>query len=220
MEGETNKVFLELEGRTVLEHSLEVFNSIDEIVEIVLVISEADKARFEGDLMKCLEGLGVSQVVHGGARRCDSAANGVAGCSRDTELLLIHDGARPFPPRTAVREAIANAAETGGAILATPLSDTLKLVGRDQQIEATPPREDLWHAQTPQVFRQELYREALRRAQEMNLSPTDDALILEAAGCRVKVVDGGSANIKITTREDLELARAIVKMKQMGGART
>lgn len=218
MGGRENKNLMDLGGCTVLEHSLTLFARLSEVKEIVLVIAEADWPLFDGALNERVKQLGVKKIVTGGPQRFDSSANGVAACGEECELVLIHDGARPFPPEKRVREAIAKAAEAGGAILATPLTDTLKRAGAGGVIVSTLSREGLFRAQTPQVFRKALFEEALASARERKLSPTDDALVMEAAGNVVHVIDGGPSNIKITTQEDLVMARALLQTRRSRGA--
>lgn len=214
MEADGSKVLMDLGGIPVLEHSLRLFDGMPEVREIIVVTH----AEAEPDVKRVLQSrkrdLDQYKIVRGGARRCDSAAQGLAACSKDSILVLIHDGARPFPPEEAVREVILQAAKTGAAILATPLHDTLKRVSNDGIICETLPRENRFRAQTPQVFHRQLLSEAFEKTFKAGLAPTDDALILEAAGHQVRVVDGGPFNIKITTQQDLVLARAIARIRQ------
>ena len=213
---ETNKILLDLHGRTVLEHSLEVFSAMPEIAEIVLVVSAADRDRIS-HLEKRLDALGVRKIVTGGARRFDSAVEGAAACNSESRLILIHDGARPFPPIEAVRKALGIADAEGGAILAIPLQDTLKRGDDMGRIVSTLPRKDLYRAQTPQVFQQSLLQAAIVAAREKDIDPTDDALLLEAIGHNVTLVPGDPLNIKITTQEDLLLARALLQVMENRG---
>ncbi len=219
MKSKANKVLMDLGGITVLEHSISALADLDEIAEFVLVISANDKSRCEDQgVLDRLKELGVRKVVTGGATRFDSAEAGVRACSESSKLILIHDGARPYPPIDAVRRAIFKAAASGGAILAVPLQDTLKKVSADEAvITGTIPREGLYRAQTPQVFRQPALKKAMATARERGLSPTDDSLLLEEAGSAPSIVQGSPNNIKITTEEDLALARALLAIKQNPG---
>lgn len=219
MGGSTSKVLLDLDAETVLEHSVRVFSRLDAVKEIVVVIAPQDRADYEGDLGERLKRLGVTKIVPGGAERHDSTVAGLAACNPENHLVLIHDGARPFPPSKAVKEAIEKAGLMGGAILATPLHDTVKKVDDEQVIIGTLPREQLYRAQTPQVFQQKLFKEALEQAGAAGMTaPTDDALILEARGHTVCVIDGGPSNLKITTPDDLRMARALLALKKKEGS--
>ena len=217
---ERNKVFLDLGGRTVLEHSLAVFAGLPEVAESVVVLSPEEAEDLDPRLRTRLEALGVTRLVKGGVRRFDSAAAGVAAADRAFPLVLLHDGARPFPPPAAVRAALQAAAEQGGAVLAVPVEDTLKRVDeKEGRIVETVSRRGLYRVQTPQVFRRELYESALEAARSRGLDPTDDAAVLEAAGIPVAVVPGDPLNLKITVPGDLELARAILRSRrEKGGA--
>jgi 2-C-methyl-D-erythritol 4-phosphate cytidylyltransferase len=208
-----NKVLLDLGGITVLEHSLALFASLDEVTEIILVISPAEQDLYTGELEARIRRLGVEKILPGGAQRFDSAALGVEACLSTSRMILIHDGARPFPPREAVRQAIREADETGGAILATPLHDTLKRAGETGRVAQTVPRENMVRTQTPQVFQAALLKPALEKARARGLSPTDESFVMERQGNAVAIVEGGPMNLKITTPGDLELARAILEVR-------
>lgn len=161
----------------------------------------------------------VRRVVAGGATRTDSVAAGVAALAPDVSLIAIHDGARPLIDRAAIERCLAAGRRWGAAIAAVPVTDTVKVVqgtgGRDSRggaITQTPPREQLWLAQTPQVFRRALLERALA-SRPRRLRPTDDAQLVERLGRPVRVVWGSEENIKITTRHDLERARLILRRR-------
>ena len=137
----------------------------------------------------------------------------------DTELVVVHDAARPFFPVAAVREALEQARSVGAAVLAVPVPDTLKQVDAGQRVVRTLDRDGLWLAQTPQVIRQDLLRQALAAAQEDGTQETDDVALLERLGQPVAVVRSSSTNIKITTQADLVLAEALAQEEaRPGGA--
>lgn len=218
---ERNKVFLELEDRLVLEHSLAVFAALPEVAECIVVVSPGDLENLEPETVTRLRKAGMDRMVKGGVRRFDSTAAGVAASDPSLPILLIHDGARPFPPARAVRAAIRTAAERGGAVLAVPVEDTLKRVNEKKDLlSETVPREGLYRVQTPQVFRREVFEPALSEARARGLDPTDDAAILEAAGRPVALVPGDPLNLKLTLPRDLDLARAILRRDRKKGGRT
>jgi 2-C-methyl-D-erythritol 4-phosphate cytidylyltransferase len=209
-----NKVFLDLGGVTILEHTLSLFATLSAIREIVLVVSESDRPLIDGGYKPRLDELGLTRIVNGGRHRIDSSRAGVAACSEGMDLILIHDAARPFAPAAAVNAAMRAAAEKGAAILAVPVEDTLKISEDGVVVSGTQPRDGLFRAQTPQVFRRGLLLDVLAGAGSSAF--TDDALLVETAGHPVVLVPGGEHNIKITTPEQLELARAIYRMERNG----
>ena len=213
-----NKIFLDLGGVTILEHSLSLFATLPFIREVVLVVSAADKPDLESRERARLEELGVTRIVLGGERRTDSSRAGVKACSPDSNLILIHDAARPFPPAGAVEEAVRKAAEMGAAMLAIPVSDTLKASADGRLIERTVPRRGLYCGQTPQVFRRDVLLGALEKADAGETAGggeiTDDAVLVEAAGFPVALVPGHENNIKITLPGHLAMARAIFQIER------
>jgi 2-C-methyl-D-erythritol 4-phosphate cytidylyltransferase len=149
----------------------------------------------------------VKDVCPGGERRQDSVKAGLqrlTGC----RWVMIHDGARPCVNQRIIEDALKAACDSGAAIPAVPVSDTIKIVSEDLFVEKTPLRERLWSVQTPQVFRFDIINEAHSKAQG---DVTDDATLVEQLGYKVKVFPGSRANIKVTTLDDLPIAEAILK---------
>jgi 2-C-methyl-D-erythritol 4-phosphate cytidylyltransferase len=147
-------------------------------------------------------------TVDGGAERQESVRHGLAAVA-DAPLVAIHDAARPFIARDVVEAAIAVAREHGAAVVAVPATDTVKQVHPDGWIEATLPRERMWLAQTPQVFRTDLIR-TVHASAPTGLAATDDAVLVERCGLRVYVVPGNPENRKITTPDDLRWAECLL----------
>lgn len=205
-----NKTFLELEGKPVLWHTVSRLTQVPTISEIVLLVNASDLPHLERHWKTALLELGVDRILVGGARRQDTVFEGVRNCRAGVDdLVLIHDAVRPFVRVHVVEQVIERAAETGAAIAAIPADSTVKECD-GERILRTIPRERLWLAQTPQVFRKKLLAQALEYAQREGIGVTDDAQLLELLGQRVEVVPGNRANIKITTPDDLELARAMI----------
>lgn len=205
------KQFLDLGGRTILERSIEVFARHPGIAEVVVALPPDDVA----PMMARARELGWSHVrcVEGGARRQDSVANAFRHVRPDATIVAIHDAARPFVSAGLVDRAIEGAIAHGAAVPALPVRDTVKRAGgaREQSsrpIAATLPREDIFLAQTPQVFRRDVLARALARGRERGADATDEAMLAEEAGLAVHVIAGEAGNMKITTAEDLEEARA------------
>ncbi len=205
-----NKTFLEIEGKPVLWHTVSRLAQVEAISEIVLLVNSQDLALIEENWKPSLMELGVDRIMTGGKRRQDTVFEGVRNCRAGVdELVLIHDAVRPFVRVHVVEEVIARAAKTGAAIAAIPADSTVKECD-GHRILHTVPREKLWLAQTPQVFLKKLLAQALEYAMRENILVTDDAQLLELLGQKVEVVPGNRANIKITTPDDLELARAMI----------
>lgn len=157
------------------------------------------------------------QKVSGGARRQDSVANGISALPDEVEWVVVHDGARPLLPPGLIAACLEGAQETGAAIAAIPVTDTVKRAGDEGQIEGTMSREGLWLAQTPQVARRDLLQRALDEAISRGFEGTDEASLLEAIGVRVRIVPGSRMNLKVTTLEDMALAQAYLAQEAAEG---
>jgi len=205
--GGPDKLALPLGGSTVIGRTIRAFQDCAEVGEIVLVVRRgAEKPALEG-ASGCDK---LTRVVHGGDTRTASSLAGVNACDPKAEIILIHDGARPLVTGEVIRSAIRGAREFGAAVPVTPVTDTVK-VGKGGFADATPDRETLFAAQTPQAFRAELIKAALKDAADKDLSLTDDCAAVEKLGMRVKLVEGDARNRKITLPSDLVLAEALWK---------
>ncbi|MFO0863180.1 MAG: 2-C-methyl-D-erythritol 4-phosphate cytidylyltransferase [Gemmataceae bacterium] len=203
------KPFATLDGRAVWLRTAELFVNRPDVVQVLVVVSSDDMEMFRRRFGANLAFMNV-QIVEGGSERFESVANAVAQVKDEAELVAIHDAVRPCVTDALISSVFAKAAETGAAILAVPVSDTVKLADEGKKIMATKPRAGLWLAQTPQVFRKDWLAEAYAgRSKHRDI--TDDAQLVEGAGHPVHVVEGVTTNIKITTRNDLLLAEAILK---------
>ena len=205
MDGQ-DKIFAEIDGVPVLARSVAVFENSDLIDQIVVVV-HPDNLAAAKELMLKRGWRKVRAVVPGGVRRQDSVANALDALA-EFDWLLIHDGARPLLPPELIARGLAAARDTGAAIAAVAVKDTIKLAGPDGAVIGTPPRQSLRLIQTPQVFGAELIRRAYAaKAPDV----TDDAALVERIGGQVRLFDGDYVNIKITTPEDLTLAELILK---------
>ncbi len=203
------KVVVPLAGRPLWMYAAEAFSNRNDVAQIIMVISPEDRESFLEKFGGNLALLG-AQVVLGGATRAQSVLNGLKEVRADIPWVAIHDAARPCLAEVWVDAVFAKAKATGAAILATPCHATLKRVGEDQVIEATVPRERLWLAQTPQVFRADLLRTAYAKHPDP-AQATDDASIVEAHGHPVHIVEGSPLNIKVTTKADMKFAELALK---------
>lgn len=209
--GGVDKIFASLWGKPLLAHSVDVFQQCPAIDEVVIVLSQ-DKLEAGQRLVREYNWSKVIEVCPGGVRRQDSVREGLkrlSGC----QWVVIHDGARPCLGVDLIERGLELARESGAAIAAIPVKDTIKVVSPDAFVEETPLRHSLWTVQTPQVFRFDIIDEAHRKAQG---EVTDDATLVEQLGYRVKVYPGSDTNIKVTTPEDLALAEAILKSREQG----
>ena len=204
--GGADKIFLPLAGKPLLAHTLDVFQKCTLIDQVVLVLSETNLEQGR----RLVEEQGFSRVVEvcpGGERRQDSVMEGLKKL-KDCRWVVIHDGARPFLSIDLIEQGLEEARQSGAAIAAVPVKDTIKVVGAGGTIEDTPPRNSLWAAQTPQIFRFDIIEEAYRQAKG---EVTDDAALVEALGHKVRVYKGDYENIKVTTPEDVALAKFIIE---------
>jgi 2-C-methyl-D-erythritol 4-phosphate cytidylyltransferase len=180
----------------------------------VIVVVPSGEESFGREAVR-LAGIDLdTEVVPGGRERQDSVYNGLLRAKPDTDVVLIHDGVRPFVSLEVVLATIDAAKEYGAAVAAVPVTDTIKRVDADGFVLNTPEREQLWAAQTPQAFRYALLMQAHQSVRKRGIVATDDAALLERLGMRVKVVRGSHENIKITTEEDL--ARADLILRRLG----
>jgi len=219
MGGETPKQFLELEGAPILLHTLRRLASCELITEIILATRADEIAKLEDRCRK--EKFQQSfRVVKGGATRQESVAAALEQVSDDTELVAVHDAVRPFVTREQITRVIEEARKCGAAILGIPAMDTVKEVKRASLpedvalITGTIPRERVVLAQTPQVFRTKLLKEAFARAIADQVNASDEAGLVERLGYDVHVLHGSERNIKITKPADMDLARFYLDLER------
>jgi len=196
-----------LNGRPLIFHTIQPFINSELINEIIVVVPKENVNQVGREFKSTLTSKKI-EVISGGKTRQQSVNNGLKMSNKESELICIHDGVRPFLTVTLIEKVIKAAIGHDGAILATPSSDTIKRVLGNQILE-TLPREEIWKAQTPQVFLKSALEEALEIAIDENLEGTDEASILEKIGYQIGFIEGSSLNIKITTKEDWIFAKAI-----------
>ena len=212
MQAGHNKQFIEICGQSVLTHTLTVFAEIPEIAKIVLVVRAGEEDTCRNMIPEIAESKTVLAI--GGKERQDSVHNGIRAITWECEYILIHDGARPLITEEVIRRTLLAAQNSGAAICAVPVKDTIKQADSDGNVLATIPRESLWAVQTPQVFRADLIRRAYENAYVHNHYGTDDASLVEYLGEKIKIVTGDYENIKITTPEDIPTAEQILQKRQ------
>jgi 2-C-methyl-D-erythritol 4-phosphate cytidylyltransferase len=197
------KVFAPLESKPVWLYSAEKFVNRDDVKQVILVISPEDREHFQDKFSANAAILGI-EIVEGGATRTASVMNALARVKPDIEYVAVHDAARPCLANEWISSVFEAALKTGAAILAIPVNGTLKRAGANRTIAETVSRENLWEAQTPQVFRKKILMDAYARFGGQG--GTDDAQLVEQLGQAVTLVPGSPVNLKITTKEDLRLA--------------
>lgn len=212
MNSKLAKQYIELKGREILSYTVETFNSSRFIDEIVLVVGESDIENAEKNIVQKYGFEKVRTVTAGGSERQYSVNNGLRSISPDCDIVLIHDGVRPFVSDRYIKRLIDTAAEYGACVLGVPVKDTIKVCGEDNIIASTPERSSLWIAQTPQCFRYDIIKNAYSEAMRKNISGTDDCMLVERTGVKIKMVEGDYNNIKITTPEDLYIGERILEM--------
>ncbi|QXE90299.1 2-C-methyl-D-erythritol 4-phosphate cytidylyltransferase [Geomonas subterranea] len=210
----SNKQYLMLDGMPILARTVRTFQEAGCIDAIYLVSPEQEIPFCRSEVVERYGFTKVRAIVPGGSERQHSVYNGLRaiGDINPDDVVLIHDGVRPFVSVQMIEDAAAVARDAGASVVAVPVKDTVKVV-RDGIITATPPRETLWLAQTPQAFRYGMIRAAHDQAAAAGFLGTDDASLLEWQGEPVRVVQGDYRNIKITTPEDMILAEAFLKEK-------
>ena len=211
MGGTQSKQLIQLLGKPVIAHTLNVFENTECINEIVVVCRQCDVAQIKG-IAQAENCTKVSAFVIGGQTRSDSVRAGINVSSKSATHFAIHDGARPLVSSQEIEEVVAMGVSCNAATLADNVTDTIKIVDDEGYIVSTPDRSSLRGAQTPQVFEKNLYLQALDFSKGSVF--TDDCALVEAVGARVKTVSGSCENIKVTTPRDVLFAEAILKKRK------
>ena len=206
---ERPKALVDIAGRPLLVWTLSRFHSMGLAAGAVVLATPGAIPDFQA----AIDAAGIDTKIHlveGGAERQLSVRNGLAAMPDDTEIVLIHDAARPFVSETAVRGAIDAAVECGASTVALPAIDTILQADSTSYLESTPRRETMWMCQTPQVFRKGVITDAHDRAQADALMLTDDATLVRHYGNPVKLIPGDALNFKITTPADIAFAETVI----------
>ncbi|MBT3924190.1 MAG: 2-C-methyl-D-erythritol 4-phosphate cytidylyltransferase [Nitrospina sp.] len=209
MGGTVPKQFQALNGKPILHYTLRALQESDLISSLVLVVPEKELVNARADWLN--RPPVVKQVVVGGEKRQDSVFNGYQALPKNTDIVLVHDGVRPFLSKEMIQETIEVADKFGAAITAIPVNDTLKQVDNSGMVLRTVEREGLWRVQTPQAFRYDLLGEAFLKAKADSFYGTDEGSLIEYLGQEVRIVDGSEWNLKITRPEDLLLGESIAR---------
>jgi 2-C-methyl-D-erythritol 4-phosphate cytidylyltransferase len=210
MGGVIAKPFLHLGGREILARTLEVFEACAAIDEVWVIVAAAQQQRCQQEIVTRYGLRKVRGVIVGGVTRQESVWHGLQQVTEGIDLVVVHDGVRPFVTASVLAETLHAAGQYGAAVAAVPVKDTLKRVSSDSAIEATISREGVWRVQTPQAFQRQLLCTAFHHALQQGITVTDEAGLIEALGHQVRIVPGRESNIKITTPDDLHLGAAFL----------
>jgi 2-C-methyl-D-erythritol 4-phosphate cytidylyltransferase len=209
MKADRPKQFLVLNGTPIIIHTIRKFDA-SPVIEYIIVTAPRESAEEVRELVKSASFHKTVLVVEGGDKRQDSVAAGLEHLQPGTEIVAVHDGVRPFVSIEDIENVVRQAERTGAAILGVPIVETVKQVEKDF-VELTLTREHLVLAQTPQVFRTQILKEAFDRARQDEYYGTDESSLVERLGHPVAIVRGSERNIKITRPTDLTLARAFLE---------
>jgi len=205
---EEKKPFVLLAGKPLITYALKALDS-SKYVDQIYVAADPDSI---GRLKRIISKYGIRKVVKvvaGASSRAGSVKNCFDLVDPLCDIVLIHDGARPFPGDSDIMNSVFLAGKFGGCVTAIPMTDTVKFADKNLFVKKTIDRSSLWRAQTPQAFRYAVLKKALSELQDIS-SVTDDASVLEHLGRKVKILKGSPRNIKVTTKEDLKIAEALI----------
>ena len=207
-----NKQFIKLEGKEVIVYTIEKFYNNPNIDDIVVVIKESESEFFKKEIIERYNFKNI-KIAYGGKERQDSVYNGLKLLDEKCDIVLIHDGARPFVSNKTIDTCIEEAKEHKAIVVGVPVKDTIKVIDSNNNIVDTPNRSVLWAVQTPQTFNYNILLNAYEDAFESGFYGTDDAMLVERIGHKVKMVEGSYNNIKITTKEDLSIGSQILNSR-------
>ncbi len=210
--GTQSKQLCEINGKTVIERTISAFENCNSINEIIVVVRKEDAELYKSFIYE--KGFKkVKCIVTGGETRQISALRGFKHVSEKTKFVAIHDGARCLVDENLIENVLKEASKYGIATAATRVTDTVKLSNEDGFILKTLDRTDMWNVQTPQIFEYKKYQISAYKARQDGFIATDDCMLAEHAGFKVKLVNTGSDNIKITVQDDVKRAEAILAIR-------
>lgn len=213
MGSKINKQFISIDNKPILAYTIEKFESCNYVDEIIVVAKDEEIEYCKREIVRKYGFNKVFKVVRGGKTRQDSAYNGLLALDEKADIVLIHDGARPFVKKENIIDGIKGVLEYDACVIGVPVKDTIKVVNSSNDVDKTPNRDKIWAAQTPQCFKHNIIMEAYKKAIRDGFIGTDDSMLVERIGYNVKMVMGSYENIKITTPEDLIVAESFLKDK-------
>ncbi|HEX2967289.1 MAG TPA: 2-C-methyl-D-erythritol 4-phosphate cytidylyltransferase [Syntrophorhabdaceae bacterium] len=206
----TNKQFLLIDNKPIIVHTLQTFEDCRSVDGIYLVVNQKDLKLIQEEILETYKFSKLLKLVIGGRLRQDSVKNGLEAIEHPSDIIIIHDGARPLISPAFIEKGISLMDVFDAVVPALPVKETVKVVSKEGFVSKTLEREGLWQIQTPQTFRSELIIKAYKNGAAKKLYGYDDASFVEHLGKKVKVIEGSPYNIKITTPEDLIMAQGIV----------
>ena len=225
MGGSINKQFLLLEGKPILAHTIKAFEECESIDEIIIIVAEGEIDYCRGNIIEKYGYKKVVRIIVGGRERVDSVFRGLGEVCSYNSIITVHDGARPLITNCKIKECVKAAKNTGAAVVAVQVKDTIKIVNCDMEIKGTLKRSELWAIQTPQSFYYYIIKKEYETDMEKKLEnrdniegqsyhgPTDDASLVEQIGRKIYVIKGDYENLKITTPEDIIFAGEILRKR-------
>ena len=207
-----NKQFIKLEGKEIIAYTIEKFYNNSNIEDIVVVVKEDESEFLKKEILDKYNFKNI-KIAYGGKERQDSVYNGLKLLDEKCDVVLIHDGARPFVSDKIIDKSIEEAKEHKAIVVGVPVKDTIKVIDNDKNIVDTPNRSVLWAVQTPQTFDYNILIDAYKDAFKNKFYGTDDAMLVERIGYKVKMLEGSYNNIKITTQEDLSVGSQILRVQ-------
>ncbi len=217
MQQDLPKTYLRLLGKPILIHTLEIFEMVSGVHEVLVVVHPEDLEFCQEEIIDPYPLKKVLRLVPGGKERQDSVYHALKVLRKESEnldVIVVHDGVRPLVAPAQVSQVVSAARKYGSAVLGIPCQDTLKRVNSRGEVIDTVDRRELWQIQTPQAFQTALLWQAYREAMDQKFYATDEAALVEALGKPVVVVPGSSLNLKITTPDDLKMAEALLTFRQ------
>ncbi len=213
MQYKENKMYILVKEKPILSYTIEKFNTCEYVDEIIIVTRKDELDYCKNKIVNENNFYKVKKVVEGGKERQDSVYNGIASIDKKCDIVLVHDGARPFVKEQTIFNSIEGAIENEACVVGVPVKDTIKIVDKSDIVAGTPERSSLWAVQTPQAFSYELIVRAYENARKERIIATDDSMLVEQLGYKVKMILGSYENIKITTPEDLKMAEIFLVAK-------
>lgn len=214
MKMDINKQFIKLNEKEIVAYTIEKFYNHSNIQDIVVVVREEEANILKKEILEKYNFKNI-KIAFGGKERQDSVYNGLKMLDKDCKNVLVHDGARPFLSKEVIDNSIDAAKKHNAVVVGVPVKDTIKIVNKDNDIVDTPNRSVLWAVQTPQTFNYEILMKAYENAFESEFYGTDDAMLVERIGYKVKMIEGSYNNIKVTTREDINMGIQILKSQNL-----
>ncbi|MGX4601646.1 2-C-methyl-D-erythritol 4-phosphate cytidylyltransferase [Faecalimicrobium sp. JNUCC 81] len=214
MKMDINKQFIKLDEKEIVAYTIEKFYNHSNIQDIVVVVREEEANILKKEILEKYNFKNI-KIAFGGKERQDSVYNGLKMLDKDCKNVLVHDGARPFVSKEIIDNSIDAAKKYNAVVVGVPVKDTIKIVNKDNDIVDTPNRSVLWAVQTPQTFNYEILMKAYENAFESEFYGTDDAMLVEYIGYKVKMIEGSYNNIKVTTPEDINMGIQILKSQNL-----